>query len=203
MTAVAIVNSGLANLDSIYRALEECGGRPFVTQDAEEVLKADKILLPGVGAFGAAMSNLSSAGLDEALVASADKGTTILGICLGMQLLADESDEMGLQKGLGLIAGRVERLAPSDQRERVPHMGWNTVHATAPSQLFDQVNQDADFYFVHSFHLKCRDDDVVATTPFCGGFVSVIERENVFGTQFHPEKSLRSGLSLLSNFLTL
>ena len=203
MKSIAIVNSGLSNLDSIFRALEECGGTPFVTADPEHVRNADRILLPGVGAFRAAMQALTPTGLDEAIKGAATKGTPVLGICLGMQLLADESDEMGLHKGLGLIPGRVERLISSEPKERIPHMGWNSVTARAPNPLLENINPNTDFYFVHSYHFECSGNHAVATTPYCGEFVSVVQRENIFGTQFHPEKSLHSGLALLTNFLSL
>lgn len=203
MSTVTIIDCGVSNLGSIYRALEKCDAQPCITSDPEELCRADRIVLPGVGAFGAAMGLLSKADIDEAIGSAAASGTPVLGICLGMHLLVDESDEVSVHKGLGLIPGRAERLIPSNQNERIPHMGWNTVRSIVPNPLLSQSEQDIDFYFVHSFHVKCSDKYVVATTPFCGGFVSMIQHGNVFGTQFHPEKSLRSGIVVLKNFLAI
>ena len=130
--------------------------------------------------------------------------TPVLGICLGMQLLADGSAEFGGAAGLGLVPGQVEALVPLKAEERVPHMGWNELQRHVESPLLRDVPLEKDFYFVHGFHMVCRDaSDVVATTPYCGGFVSVVQRGNIFGTQFHPEKSQRAGFALLRNFLSL
>jgi len=201
VTRVVIVDTGLCNLDSIRRALEECGGTTHVTTVPEDLARADRIVLPGVGAFGDAMANLRSTGLHEALPAQAAEGVPLLGVCLGMQLLATSGTEGGEHAGLGLVPGTVVRLVPDERDRRVPHVGWNEVDVRA-SRLLDGVAEDADFYFVHSYHLQCDDErDVAATTPYCGGFVSVVERGNVVGTQFHPEKSQRHGFAVLRSFV--
>jgi glutamine amidotransferase len=168
-------------------------------------------VLPGVGAFPDAMEALEEHGLAEAIKEQVSyEGVPILGVCLGMHLLAGSGTEVRDADGLGLIDARVVRLEPqttgiaASSNERVPHMGWNEVHARVTSPLLAGVPEGADFYFVHSFHMQCVDErDVVATTPYCGGFVSVVARENVFGTQFHPEKSQAFGRRLLRNFVEI
>jgi imidazole glycerol-phosphate synthase subunit HisH len=202
MQRVAIIDTGLCNLDSIRRALEECGAKTVVTDDPGDLHAVDRIVLPGVGAFPDAMTRLRERGLDDALRQEVlVDGAPLLGVCLGMQLLADRGEESGGAAGLGFVRGTVRRLVPSDA-ERVPHMGWNEVHDRRDPRLLAGIADDADFYFVHSFHLVCDDpSDVAATTPYCGGFTSVVERDNIFGVQFHPEKSQRHGFELLQRFL--
>lgn len=206
MTSVAIVDYGLCNLDSITRAVEECGGKPFVTSDARDLAPADRIILPGVGSFGAAMRNLRAAGLDRALAdAVLGERTPLLGICLGMQLLADEGTEGGDCAGLGILTGRVVRLdagRSSDGRPaRIPHIGWNDVHPVRPSPLFAGLDHGADFYFVHSYHLQARAEDRLATIDYCGTTTAAAGRDHIFAVQFHPEKSQAAGFRLLRNFL--
>lgn len=200
---VAVVDYGMCNLDSVRRALEEAGGRPFVTGDPGELDAADRIVLPGVGAFADAVRNLRDRGLDDALRKQVlDDGVPFLGVCLGMQLLATAGHEGGRTDGLGWVAGEVVRLEPTGAGERVPHVGWNEVHTSGASPLFEGIPDRTDFYFVHSFHLRCDDGgDVLATTPYCGSFTSAVARGHVFGVQFHPEKSQRHGIRLLRNFL--
>lgn len=184
--------------------MEECGGDVTVTDNPAELATADRILLPGVGAFPAATANLKCAGLFDALREEvARRSVPLLGICLGMQLLAEESDENGPSAGLGLIPGRVERLISPYGVERIPHMGWNTVRRTTNSPLLDGLADETDFYFVHSYHFNVVNDYKLAETPYCGEFASVVGRGNVFGTQFHPEKSLRAGFRILTNFLSI
>lgn len=205
MASVAVIDYGLCNLDSITRAIEECGGTPTVADEPGPVETADLLVLPGVGAYPKAIENLRRRRLSDALLTRvADGRTPLLGICLGMQLLASGSSEFGGAEGLNLIPGRVEGLMPSEAGERVPHMGWNELDRQRDCPLLRDVPEDVDFYFVHSFHLSCEtEEDVVATTPYCGGFASVVQRGNVFGAQFHPEKSQRAGFALLRNFLSL
>lgn len=202
---VAVVDYGMCNLDSVRRALEEAGGRPFVTDDPADLDAADRIVLPGVGAFPDAMRNLRDRGLDDALRKQVvDDGVPFLGVCLGMQLLAAVGNEGERTGGLGWIDAEVTRLVPTASGERVPHVGWNEVHPVGASPLFDGIPDGTDFYFVHSFHVRCDDeDDVLATTPYCGSFTSVLARDHVFGVQFHPEKSQRHGIRLLRNFLAI
>jgi glutamine amidotransferase len=205
MNRVAIVDYGLCNLDSVGRAIEECGGRPVVTANAADLEAADRIVLPGVGAFPDAMRNLRAAGLDEALSEQVlGQSVPFLGICLGMQLIAARGTEVEETSGLGWIDADVIRLVANGGNVRVPHVGWNEVVPTVPSPLFDRVPEGADFYFVHSYHVACRDPSLAAAiTPYCGGFTSAVRRDHIFGLQFHPEKSQRHGFQVLRNFLAL
>ncbi|HTD50674.1 MAG TPA: imidazole glycerol phosphate synthase subunit HisH [Acidimicrobiia bacterium] len=200
---VAIIDYGMCNLDSVRRAFEEVGGRPYVTDDPGDLDAADRIVLPGVGAFADAMRNLRSRGLDEALAKQVlDQGAPFLGVCLGMQLMAEIGHEVTPTDGLGWIDGRCIRFVPSDGDRRVPHVGWNEVTASVDSPLFAGIPPATDFYFVHSFHVVCATaEQVLATTPYCGGFVSAVQHGHAFGVQFHPEKSQQFGLRLLKNFL--
>ena len=205
MVVVAIIDYGLCNLDSVARAIEECGGKAQITDAAEDLASADRIVLPGVGAFGAAIKRLRDKGLDEALeVHVRERGLPFLGSCLGMHLLATESLEGGTCSGLGWIDGTVKRLKPTPAAtsERVPHVGWNQIELTYPCRLFEGISPSKDYYFTHSFHLDCKEPgDIAARTPHCGGFVSGIEQDNIFAVQFHPEKSQRAGFAVLRNFL--
>lgn len=205
MTEIAIIDYDLCNLDSITRACEECGGDPYITDAPSDVLAADMLILPGVGAFGEAMSNLNEAGLSDAIRQKVTQGTPMLGICLGMQLLASGGSEFGNHKGLELIPGTVRKLVPNDPGERVPHVGWNEVQRRRNDvPLLQGIDPKKDFYFVHSFYFDVEDqDNLVATTPFCGGFASIVNRGRVWGTQFHPEKSQKAGFALLRNFISL
>jgi glutamine amidotransferase len=198
---VTLIDTGLCNLDSIRRASEEVGARPTVTRDPREAAAAERIILPGVGNFAAAMGMLSSASLagelrEHVLV----RQRPFLGICLGMQLLGTESAE-GDSKGLGLVDGPVRKLVPAAPGDRVPHMGWNTVSPTAAGTLLDGMEPETDFYFVHGFHLAAPPAVTKGVTSYCGRFVSVIEAAPLFGVQFHPEKSSRAGFRVLRNFL--
>lgn len=203
MTATAIVDYGMGNLDSVARAVEECGGSPTVTADPHALAEATTIILPGVGSFAEGMRNIRERGLDEALQEQViEKGVPLLGLCLGMQLLATLGHEGDDVQGLGWIEAEIDRLEPADGGERVPHVGWNEVYPTQPSGLFANLPAGKDFYFVHSYHMVCRSsDDVLATTPFCGGFASAVGRDHVWGVQFHPEKSRLPGFQILTNFL--
>jgi glutamine amidotransferase len=204
MSTVAIIDYGLCNLDSIARAVEKCGGNPTVTSNPKKLSTAGHVILPGVGAFDKAMHNLAKLNLDDAIKEECEKRQVpILGICLGMQLLADSSTENKKTSGLGIISADVIRLTPARTTERVPHIGWNEVIANNDTPLFHGIDSGKDFYFVHSYHVSCNPENVSATTPYCGGFVSAIESHNVFGVQFHPEKSQRVGFALLKNFLEL
>jgi glutamine amidotransferase len=200
---VAIVDHGQSNLNSIARAIEECGGTSMVTDDPAVLRKANRIVLPGVGAFPAAIANLRAKGLFGALLEEvARRPVPLLGICLGMQLLAELGTEGGEHAGLGLIPGKVVKFAPAND-ERVPHMGWNEVRPVCDSALFRGIAANTDFYFVHSYYLECPEANAVARTPYCGDFVSVAANGNVMAVQFHPEKSQRAGFQLLRNFLAV
>jgi glutamine amidotransferase len=203
MDTVAIVDYGLCNLDSVQRAVEECGGRPVCTTQPDDVAAADRVILPGVGAFPLAMANLRRSGLADALQRRViEQGRPFLGICLGMQLMASRGLEGGSTEGLGWIDGEVRRLEPQDGA-RVPHVGWNEVLDVHADPLFAGVPAGADFYFVHSFAVCLSDDaPVIGRTPYGGlHIVSAVRRENLCGVQFHPEKSQRVGFRVLRNFL--
>jgi glutamine amidotransferase len=202
MNRVAVVDTGVSNIHSISRALEECGAEIVVTRDPADLDGAARIVLPGVGSFPRAMAVLTSSGMAGALHAQViDGGVPFLGICLGMQVMATRGFERSETAGLGWIEGDVKLLQPGPA-ERVPHVGWNTVSATRESPLFNGIAGTHDFYFVHSYALApAHEDDVIATTDFAGGLPAAVERGHIFGVQFHPEKSQRAGFEVLRNFL--
>lgn len=204
MGRVAIVDTGLCNLDSIARAIEECGGSPVVTDDPGGLTDRARIILPGVGAFPEAMARLHEQGLVEAMTEQViGRGIPFLGVCLGMQLMASRGSEVRDTPGLGWIEGEVSLLEPGED-ERIPHIGWNEVQALPGSPLFLGIEPGHDFYFVHSYVLRpAHIEDVAGTTDYGGGFVSAVHRDNVFGVQFHPEKSQGMGFAVLRNFLAL
>jgi glutamine amidotransferase len=194
---IAIADYGMGNRRSVEKALEHVGAEPRLTADHDAIRAADGIVVPGVGAFPEAMRRLTAAGLDEVLVERAEAGVPILGLCLGMQLLFEASDEHEGASGLGLLPGRVTAL----QAPRVPHIGWNLVTFERPSALTEGLGDAAAFYHVHSLAPEpANAEDVVGRGEYGGRFVSIVERENVMGCQFHPEKSSRDGLQLLRNF---
>jgi glutamine amidotransferase len=202
MISVLVVDYGMGNLASARRSFEECGARVEVSRDPAAVRTASRIVIPGVGAFAQAMQRLRSAGWVDSIREAAAEGVPVLGICLGMQLLAEEGDEGGVAQGFGLIKARIERLVARVPSERIPHVGWNEVHPRSGIRLFDGIAPGADFFFVHSYHMVPRESSaVIATTPYCGDIVSAVQQGVVTGVQFHPEKSSRSGLRLIRNFL--
>ena len=205
MKTIAIIDYGLCNLDSVTRAVEECGGTPLVTNEARDLETATHIILPGVGAFPDAMNQIRQLSLDTALQEQVlDNQIPFLGICLGMQLMATKGWEGGETEGLGLIEGEVKRLEPDTPNTHIPHIGWNEVHHVRDNPLFQGVPSGKDFYFVHSYHFCCCcEEDIIARTPYCGWFVSAIYRSHIFGTQFHPEKSQKLGFQVLKNFLSI
>ncbi len=205
MISVAIADLGSCNLDSTARAVEECGGKPFVTETPLEIAKADRIILPGVGAFSETMKSVKDRDLNGVLADRAlGDAVPLLGICVGMQILAKSGEEGGNQPGLGMIDATAKALEPKSPNERIPHIGWNEVHHSSNSPLMEGIPDGADFYFIHSYHVFCNDqDDIAGLTPYCGEFVSVISHGNIFGVQFHPEKSQQWGLRILTNFLTI
>ncbi len=205
MKKVAIIDYGMCNLDSVARAIEECGGTPLVTDKKNDLELATHIILPGVGAFPDAMNELLQRSLDKSLREQVlKKKIPFLGICLGMQLMATKGWEGEETDGLGLIEGEVKRFVPGSSDTRIPHIGWNEVNYTQKSPLFQDIPSGKDFYFVHSYHFSCQnEDDIIARTPYCGGFVSAISRGHIFGAQFHPEKSQKLGFKVLKNFLSM
>jgi glutamine amidotransferase len=194
---IAIVDYGMGNRRSVEKALEHVGAGPRLTADHATIKAADGIVVPGVGAFPEAMRRFRAAGLDELIRERAEAGVPVLGLCLGMQLLFDASDEHEGAAGLGLLPGRVTALnAP-----RIPHIGWNLVTFERPSALTDGLGEAAAFYHVHSLAPEpTNPEDVVGRGEYGERFVSIVERGNVMGVQFHPEKSSRDGLALLRNF---
>jgi len=201
LSRVAIIDYGLCNLDSILRAVEVCGGTPSLARTPDELAGCERIILPGVGSFARAMENLRVAGFADALPNIVEKnGIPLLGICLGMQLLAQTGSEGGESDGLGLLHGQVQRLVPT-RGERVPHIGWNDVTLPAPSPLFDGIEPETDFYFVHSYRLESPAEEILATVDYCGTTVAAAGRGHVMAVQFHPEKSQDDGFRLLGNFL--
>lgn len=200
---IGIVDYGLGNLASVAGAVEKLGFEPLVSADPAALAEAEKIILPGVGAFGDGMRNLRERGLVEPLSRLVrEQARPILGICLGFQLLAEESEEFGHHKGLGWLPARVRRLSPQDATLRIPHVGWNGMAQKRTDVLFDGLSPDSLFYYVHSFILEARDPNiVVGTCDYGETFAAVVRSNNVFGTQFHPEKSQQAGLKLFGNFL--
>lgn len=201
---ITIVDSGIANVGSVLAAFRRIGATVHVTRSARDVLASSALVLPGVGAFKDGMDSLHAHGLVDCIRRLAAAGTPILGICLGMHLLADASEEFGEHAGLGLVPGRVVRLTPRSESERVPNIGWCDVHPAEATRLFDGVGPGA-CYFVHSYYMRCEDpSDEAASIEFGGAPVTAaIERGTVCGTQFHPEKSQDVGLAVLHNFARL
>jgi len=200
---VGIVNFGMGNLGSVRRALEDLGADPFIADHPAALFEANRIVLPGVGAFSEAMANLRERGWTEALLRLVKaEGRPMLGICLGMQLLASRGEEGGITPGLGLIDGTVRRLDALGCSLRIPHMGWNDLTFTVGETLFGHVAQHSDFYFVHSFAFEpSRPEDIIASTVYDVPLVAAVRHGHIFGTQFHPEKSSKVGRQLLRNFL--
>lgn len=198
-----IIDYGMGNVGSIVGALNYLGGDYFVSNKKQDIVEARALILPGVGAFGAAMENLKTLNLLETLDKEVrQKKKLFFGICLGMQLCAEDSVEQGFYKGLGWIEGHVLAIN-SSQDFRVPHVGWNTIHFDKDNRFFQRINEEAHFYFDHSYHLSCPKKYVVATCHYSERYVAAIQKENIFATQFHPEKSQRNGLKMLRNFLNL
>ena len=199
---IMIVDYGVGNLFSLRSSFGSLGERARVSGDPEEILNAEKIILPGVGAFGDAAEKLRSIGMDQALLAAARKGTPLLGICLGMQLLFDKSYEYGEHAGLSLIPGNVRPIAdviPSGLK--IPHIGWNALRFHGPAcPLFRDVREGECVYFVHSFYAADCDRFVTATAEYGADLTAAVRRDNVFGCQFHPEKSGGVGLRILKAF---
>ncbi|MGI6434397.1 MAG: imidazole glycerol phosphate synthase subunit HisH [Syntrophomonadaceae bacterium] len=197
---IIIIDYGMGNLASVQNALRKLGYDSVISSQPGEVLKASKVILPGVGAFEDAMNNLAASGLDEALKEVAAREVPLLGICLGMQLLCDESEENGLHQGLKLVPGRVTRFRLPAQY-KVPHMGWNEIESASGSRLFAGIIPRSHFYFVHSYHVNPLELQYVgACCEYGYNFVCALEHNNLFATQFHPEKSGQLGLRVLNNF---
>ncbi|WP_310830939.1 imidazole glycerol phosphate synthase subunit HisH [Paenibacillus pedocola] len=200
---VAIVDYGMGNLHSVSKAVERLGYKSLVTGEPEEIFAADSVILPGVGAFGDAMDQLRSSGLDVIVKEAAAGGQPLLGICLGMQLLFSSSEEHGEHTGLDILPGSVVRFAPRDGY-KVPHMGWNKLSFLQPQSPLLSNLTEGHVYFVHSYHVQMEQaSDLLAVTDYGHPVTAVVGRDNVFGMQFHPEKSGELGMKLLGNFLQL
>lgn len=201
----AIIDYGMGNLLSVQRAFEKCGSDAVIIDNPLELREAERIVLPGVGAFPDAMDNLRKNGwVEELNRAVLEKETPLLGICLGMQLLADKGYEVRECDGLGYIPGEIVRFTQTQEKERIPHVGWNEILKREDSPLFDGIADGTNYYFVHSYHFQVANEENIATvTPYCGEFVSSVVKDNIVGTQFHPEKSQKAGFKLIKNFLSM
>ncbi len=202
MNSTVIIDYGMGNLRSVEKALETVGGHPVISGDREVVRTSQRLILPGVGAFGDAMLNLKRTDLEAAVREAVEKGTPLLGLCLGLELLFSESEEFGRHEGLNLIPGKVKKFEEPDLR--VPHVGWNQIESLRPDPLLEGIKDGAYFYFVHSFYVEpANPEDALAWTQYGSRFCSIARRGNVWGAQFHPEKSQDAGKQLLRNFLAL
>lgn len=200
---IAIIDYDAGNLKSVEKALIKLGAEVVVTRDSEEILKADKVILPGVGAFGEAMEKLTSFGLVDTIHKVVEKKTPFLGICLGLQLLFDYSEETPGCPGLSILKGGIVRIPQMDGL-KVPHIGWNSLEVKENATLFKGLSAEPYVYFVHSYYLKAEDASVVsATTEYGVTIHASVEKDNVFACQFHPEKSGEVGLTILKNFVEL
>lgn len=208
---IGIVDYNMGNLASVINAFAKVGADARLESDPNKLASYDKLILPGVGAFGDAMEHLKSNGMDEAIKAYANSGKPLLGICLGMQLLFESSEEFGANEGLGLIEGKVVAFDESkfDHKLKVPHMGWNEMFQTSSeqlavsSELFNGLPNDFYLYFVHSFHAVCDDKYAIGKTHYGYEFVSAVQNSNIYGIQPHPEKSHENGLRIIENFAKL
>ena len=200
---IAIIDYDAGNIKSVEKALIALGQEVVITSDKEEILKADKVILPGVGAFGDAMENLKRTGLDQVVKEVAQRGIPFLGVCLGLQLLFESSDEAPGVEGLGILKGKILRI-PDQEGLKIPHMGWNSLHLENNGRLFKGIEENAYVYFVHSYYLKAEDEQIVkASTEYSTHIHASVEQGNVFACQFHPEKSSDVGLKILKNFVEL
>jgi imidazole glycerol-phosphate synthase subunit HisH len=196
---ISILNYGMGNLRSVEKALEHVGAEATITSDADRIRACDGVVLPGVGAFPRAMERIRELGLDELVAERCEAGTPILGICLGLQLLFDSSTELGGAEGLGLLPGQVRELDADGLK--VPHIGWSPVRwEREESRLTEGIESETPFYFVHSFAPHPEPGELLGSAAYGGRFACAAKRDNVFGVQFHPEKSSAAGLRLLSNF---
>ncbi len=196
---IAIIDYGVGNLFSLTSSFKAIGEEVIITSDVETIKNADKLILPGVGAFGDASKKLFESGLDKVILEEVKRGKPLLGVCLGMQMLFTESHEFGVYKGLGLIDGKVVYIdLPSEYK--IPHIGWNALHFKSKSPILKYINEKDFVYFVHSFHAVDCEKSVVATTDYGKEITAIVQYGNVYGCQFHPEKSGDVGLKILKAF---
>lgn len=200
---IAIIDYDAGNIKSVEKAMQSLGEVPVVTRDREEILSADKVILPGVGSFGDAMEKIRSYGLEEVIHEVVAKKTPFLGICLGLQLMFERSDECEGVKGLGILKGEILRI-PDKEGLKIPHIGWNSLKFPNEGRLFKGLKEDSYVYFVHSYYLKAEEPEIVtATTEYSTLIHASVEKDNIFACQFHPEKSSDVGLTILKNFINL
>ena len=200
---IAMIDYDAGNIKSVEKALKTLGQEVIVTRDPDTILNAEKVILPGVGSFGDAMEKLHSYGLVEVIHKVVEKKTPFLGICLGLQLLFESSEETPGVEGLGILKGRIVKI-PDNGELKIPHMGWNSLHFQNSGRLFENLPQDSYVYFVHSYYLQAEDESIVkATTDYGTCIHASVEKDNVFACQFHPEKSSDVGLTILKNFCAL
>lgn len=200
---VAIIDYDAGNIKSVEKALHYLGEEAVITRDRDTILGADRVILPGVGAFGDAMEKLRTYELDKVIQEVVAKNTPFLGICLGLQLLFESSEESEGVEGLGILKGKVVRL-PEENNLKIPHIGWNSLKYPNPGRLFTGIAEDSYVYFVHSYYLQAKDPSIVTATTEYGTLIHAsVEQGNVFACQFHPEKSSEVGMQILKNFLTI
>ena len=200
---IALIDYDAGNMKSVEKALQLIGEDVLVTRDPKEILAADKVVLPGVGSFGDAMENLHHFGLVPVIHQVVQEQTPFLGICLGLQLLFEKSEESPGVEGLGILKGEILRI-PAAEGLKIPHMGWNSIDIKEDSRLFEGIDRQSYMYFVHSYYLKARNpEDVAATTWYSTDIHAAVEHDNIFACQFHPEKSSELGLRILKNFADL
>lgn len=204
---VAIIDYDAGNVKSVEKALQFLGKETILTRDPEKILAADRVILPGVGAFGDAMQKLRDYGLVEVIRAVTEKGTPFLGICLGLQLLFESSEESPGVPGLGILKGKILRIPDGVGADgkplKIPHIGWNSLDFPGKGRLFEGISPQLYVYFVHSYYLKAEEDIVTARTEYGVSIDAAVEKGNVFACQFHPEKSSETGLSILRNFIRI
>ena len=200
---IAVIDYDAGNMLSVVKALKHLGQEPVITRDADTIRSADKVILPGVGAFGDAMNRLNGYALTEVIRDVISKGTPFFGICLGLQLLYDQSEESPGVAGIGALKGSIKRI-PVGEYKKIPHMGWNSLAFPNKGRLFDGIDEGAFVYFVHSFYLEAADrNSVTATCDYNVLIDASVENDNVFACQFHPEKSGAVGLKILENFINI
>ena len=201
---IAIIDYDAGNIKSVEKALQKLGEDACITRDKDVLLKADKVILPGVGAFGSAMEKIHKYGLCDIIHEIVKKGTPFLGICLGLQLLFEESDEAPGVKGLGVLPGKIVKIPDQNGTLKIPQIGWNSLQFPNEGRLYKGLNEGCYVYFVHSYYLQAKEEScVVATTEYGVNIHASVEKDNVFACQFHPEKSSTVGLKILENFIQL